>query len=176
ALFDPRTKITDAAGVVTVVVWPREDLKHPNAPTPDRTLLSQVCQWLDARRLVTTELYVIPPTYKKIAVAVGLQAKPGYGIEAVRRWAELVIRQYLAPLPPYGLHGGGWPLGRAIYGPELEAAALQVEGVQFIECLRLATWDEASGTWPEATGVAGVGTSSGCTPRENITLQPWEVP
>src|SRR5262249_27376192 len=70
-LFDPTTKIQDAAGVVTIVVWPREDLKNPNAPMSDRTLLGQVCQWLDARRLVTTELYVIPPTYRKIAVAVG---------------------------------------------------------------------------------------------------------
>ena len=47
----------------------------------------------------------------KIAVAVGLRAKPGYGIEAVRRWVELVLRQYLAPLPPYGPDGHGWPLG-----------------------------------------------------------------
>ena len=176
ALFDPRTKIQNAAGVVSVVVWPREDLKHPDAPMPDRTLLGQVCRWLDARRLVTTELYVIPPTYKKVAVAVGLQAKPGYGIEAVRRWVELVVRQYLAPLPPYGPSGGGWPLGRAVYGPELEAAALQVEGVQFIECLRLATWDAASGVWVEASAEATADASSGCAPREKITLQPWEVP
>ncbi len=176
ALFDPRTKADDAAGVVTVVVWPRVDLKHPNAPMPDRTLLSQVCRWLDARRLVTTELNVIPPTYRKIAVSVGLQAKPGYGIEAVRRWVELVIRQYLAPLPPYGPSGGGWPLGRAVYGPELEAAALQVEGVQFIECLRLAVWDEASGTWKEADAEASAATGAACAPRENIPLAKWEVP
>ena len=176
ALFDPRTKIDDAAGVVTVVVWPREDVKHPNAPRPDRTLITQVCKWLDARRLVTTELNVIPPTYKKIAVSVGLQAKPGYGIEAVRRWVELVIRQYLAPLPPYGPSGGGWPLGRAVYGPELEAAALQVEGVQFIECLRLAVWDDASQQWKEAEVDATSATSSACAPRENIALARWEVP
>jgi hypothetical protein len=173
-LFDPRTKIDNAAGVVTVVVWPREDAKHPNAPRPDRTLLSQVCRWLDARRLVTTELNVIPPTYRKIAVSVGLQAKPGYGIEAVRRWVELVIRQYLAPLPPYGPSGGGWPLGRAVYGPELEAAALQVDGVQFIECLRLAVWDEAGGTWKPAE--VETSTTTGCPPRENVPLDGWEVP
>jgi hypothetical protein len=174
-LFDPTSKDQNAAGVVSVVVWPREDLKNPNAPLPDRTLLSKVCAWLDARRLVTTELYVIPPTYKKIAVAVGLQAKPGYGIEAVRRWVELVIRQYLAPLPPYGPDGGGWPLGRAVFGPEIEAAALQVEGVQFIECLRLAIWDDASSKWIEAAATA-TPDADGCPPREKIDLQPWEVP
>ena len=173
-LFDPTSKAQDAAGVVSVVVWPAQDLKHPNAPVPDRALLRQVCSWLDARRLITTELYVIPPTYVQIAVSVGLQAKPGYGIEAVRRWVELVLRQYLAPLPPYGPDGQGWPLGRAVYGPELEAAALQVEGVLFIECLRLAGRDGA-GNWVEA-GTDGAAVTAGCLPRERITLQPWQVP
>ena len=34
--------------------------------------------------------------------------------------------------------GQGWPLGRRVHGPELEAAALQVEGVEFIEGLAVA--------------------------------------
>jgi hypothetical protein len=111
---------------------------------PDRTLLRRVCAWLDRRRLVTTELYVIPPTYVRIAVSVGLRVKPGYGIDAVRAWVERVIRQYLAPLPPYGPEGGGWPLGQRVYAPELEAAALQVEGVQYLEPegIAVARWGE----------------------------------
>ena len=151
----------EAAGVVSVVVWPREDRKRPNAPMADRTLLREVCEWLDARRLVTTELYVIPPTYRRIAVAVGLRAKPGYGIEAVRRWVELVLRQYLAPLPPFGPDGHGWPLGRAVYGPELEAAALQVEGVELLEGLSISAWDEAAQNVACARPCAGVAAAVG---------------
>lgn len=177
--LDPKTGSPDAAGVVSVVVWPAEDARHPNAPTPDRDLLRRVCAWLDTRRLVTTELYVIPPAYRRIAVAVGVRAKAGYGIEAVRRWVELVIRQYLAPLPPYGPEGEGWPLGRAIHGPELEAAALQVEGVWFVECLRIAEWvwnddARATGRWQEPAAEASV--ADGCQPRGKVELQPWEVP
>jgi hypothetical protein len=149
--FHPPTRRDDAAGVVTVVVWPQEDAAHPTAPVPDRRLLGAVCRFLDARRLVTTELYVVPPTYRKVAVAVGLVAKPGYGVEAVRRWVEQVLRQYLSPLPPFGPEGNGWPLGRRVHGPELEAAALQVEGVEYLEGLRVAGWDEAAGTWDEGT-------------------------
>lgn len=150
-VFHPPTRNPAAAGVVTVVVWPREDRQRPNAPLPDRTTLRTVCAWLDARRLVTTELYVVPPTYRRVAVAVGLQAKPGYGIEAVRRWVELVVRQYLAPVPPYGPSGGGWPLGRRVHGPELEAAALQVEGVEYLEGLDVAGWDETGRRWVRGT-------------------------
>ena len=160
---NPTAPFDEAAGVVSVVVWPREDRKRPNAPMANRTLLREVCEYLDARRLVTTELYVIPPTYRKIAVAVGLRAKPGYGIEAVRRWVELVLRQYLAPLPPYGPDGHGWPLGRQVYGPELEAAALQVEGVELLEGLAVSSWNDATGAWNAPV-------------RAPVLLQAWEVP
>jgi hypothetical protein len=156
--FYPPTKQQERAGVVSVVVWPREDALRPNAPLPDRNLLRAVCEWLDLHRLVTTELYVIPPTYHKVAVSVGLKVKPGYGVEAVRRWVELVLRQYLAPLPPYGPSGGGWPLGRLVHGPELEAICLQVEGVEFLENLKVAGWNGT--TWKE----------------ESVKLQPYEVP
>jgi hypothetical protein len=165
-LFHPKHTDTDrdVPGVVTVVVWPREDSRRPDAPMPDRTLLSAVCRFLDARRLVTTELYVIPPTYKKIAVSVGVQVKPGYGVEAVRRWVELVLRQYLAPLPPYGPSGEGWPLGRRVHGPELESAALQVEGVEFLHGLKVAYQDDAL-VWQQTLDSA-----------PTVTLKKWEVP
>jgi len=145
--FYPPTRTPERAGVVSVVVWPKDDPRRPNAPLPDRELLRAVCAYLDQRRLVTTELYVIPPIYRKVAVAVGVRVKPGFGVEAVRQWVELVLRQYLAPLPPYGPFGQGWPLGRRVHGPELEAAALQVEGVEFLEGLNVAGFNETTQAW-----------------------------
>lgn len=163
-LFHPPTKNLAAAGVVTVVVWPKEDRVHPNAPMPDKTQLSLVCRWLDSRRLITTELWVIPPTYKKIAVAIGVTVKPGYGVDAVRSWVELVIRQYLAPLPPYGPEGEGWPLGRKVIARELEAAALQVEGVRFLT---------------DGVKLAELGPDNSWVKRESpdeVLLDAWVVP
>lgn len=147
-LVAPQRPDDVSPGVVTVVVWPREDRRSPDAPLPDRTLLRSVCTWLDSRRLVTTELYVVPPVYREIAVSVGVEVKDGYGVEAVRRWVELVLRQYLAPLPPYGPEGGGWPLNRPVVAAELQAAALQVEGVQYLRGLRLAR-QRSDGVWEE---------------------------
>lgn len=157
-LFHPRTRATDAAGVVTVVVWPRHDPLHPDAPRPERGLLRRVHAHLDARRLVTTELYVVPPVYRVVAVSVAVQAKPGYSADGVRRWVELVLRQYLAPLPPFGPEGHGWPLGRRVHSPELQAAALQVEGVEYIAALGVAELAE-DGSWTGGT----------------VVLEQWEV-
>lgn len=136
--FDPVTHRFDAAGVVTVMIWPSADPRHPDAPTADATLLNAVCSQLDGRRLVTTELYVVPPAYHPVAVSVGLAVKTGYSTIGVRRWVEMILRQYLAPLPPFGPDGAGWPLGHRVHGPELEAAVLQVEGVDFVEGLKVA--------------------------------------
>lgn len=159
-LFHPPTQQTDAAGVVTVVVWPRVDIAYPEAPAPDRGLLRRVCAYLDARRLVTTELYVVPPAYRTIAVSIAVVVKPGFSADAVRRWVELVVRQYLAPLPPYGPDGHGWPLGKQVFGPELQAAALQVDGVDYLAALQIAE--------PDADG-------TGWDPTDPVVLEPWEV-
>lgn len=156
--FDPTTHAYEAAGVVTVMVWPTQDVHHPNAPRPDAALIRAVCAQLDDRRLVTTELFVVPPVYRPIALSVGLGVKDGYSPLGVRRWVELALRQYLSPLPPFGPDGGGWPLGHRVYAPELAAAAVQVEGVDFILELKLADL------------------SSGSPVLGDVQLEGWEVP
>jgi predicted phage baseplate assembly protein len=150
-----------AAGVVSVVIFPDEDLRSPASPRPDTALLRRVAAYLDPRRLVTAELYVIPPTYRQVAVSVGVQVQDGYQVDAVRRWVEQILRQYLAPLPPHGPAGGGWPLGRAIRRAELEAVAVQVEGVEYVEKELLLARPDGSGGW---------------MPSPLIELRRWEVP
>ncbi len=166
-LFDPHNPGTEVPGAVTVVVWPGSPAAgagSPDAPLPTRSQLDAVCGWLDARRLVTTELYVVPPTYRDIAVSVGVAVKPGYGTEAVRRWTEQLLHQYLSSVPPFGPEGSGWPLGRRVHGPELEAAVLQVEGVEYLDGLRLAVADPAA-----ASGYRELDPPT-------LVLAPYEVP
>jgi predicted phage baseplate assembly protein len=159
--FHPDTPTQRAAGVVTVVVFPAEDRRDPAAPEPDLALLRHTATYLNARRLVTTELYVVPPTYRPIAVSVGVRVRQGHQVDGVRRWVEQILRQYLAPVPPFGPDGDGWPMGRAVRRAELHAVAVQVEGVEFVEDLLLARID--------AQGTAA-------TPADLVTLQDWEVP
>lgn len=149
-LFHRGQPFVEAAGVVTVVVWPSADPLHPDAPEPDRGVLKRVCGFLDPRRLVTTELYVVPPEYVDVAVSASFEPKAGASPDAVRRWVEQIIRQYLSPMPPYGPEGEGWPLGRTVRAAELEAAALQVEGVLFLNGVSVARREE-DGSWVAGT-------------------------
>jgi predicted phage baseplate assembly protein len=164
-LFHPDTPGVERPGVVTVVVFPSEDLASPAAPMPDLALLRRVARWLNPRRLITTELYAVPPTYREIAVSVGVRVRDGYQVDAVRRWVELILRQYLAPVPPFGPDGRGWPLGRDVRRAELEAVAVQVEGVEYLEGeLQLAVGSRA----PDGAVTWTV------VPR--VDLLDWEVP
>ncbi|SFV16946.1 putative baseplate assembly protein [Pseudoduganella namucuonensis] len=158
-LFHAPDRSSPRAGTVSVMVWPARDAAHPNAPVPDRYQLRRVCEWLDTKRLITTELFVIPPTYRRIAIALAVKVRDGYGLDAVRDWVELILRQYLAPLPPYGPEGGGWPLGRRVLDRELEGVAMQVEGVEYVEGLRLAGFQ--AGAWQEL---------------QAVPMMAWEVP
>jgi hypothetical protein len=159
-LLQPDTPAVPAAGVVSVAVWPVEDTRNPGAPLPDRALLRAVSRHLDPRRLLTTELYVIPPEYRPLAVAAGVVVRDGYQVDAVRRWVELILRQFLAPVPPFGPDGHGWPLGRTVRRAELEAVAVQVDGVEYLEDLRLAV-PAGGGGWSD---------------QPLVTLERWMVP
>jgi len=155
-LLHPDAPQVRAAGVVSVVVFPDEDTRNPAAPLPDLGLLRRVAHHLDARRLVTTELYVIPPDYRRLSLSVGVAVRAGHQVDAVRRWVEQILRQYLAPLPPLGPDGRGWPLGRAVRRAELEAVAVQVEGVEVMTGLLM---EEPGGG-----------------PLELLPLERWQVP
>ena len=160
SLMHPDRPHVDTPGAVSVLVFPTEDLSAPQAPLPGLDLLRRVAQYLDERRLVTTEIYVVPPTYRPLAVSIGLAVRSGYQVDAVRRWVDTILRQYLAPLPPLGPDGSGWPLGRAVRIAELEAVAVQVEGVEFVTGSQLGE--------PDGSG--------GYDETDAVNLDRWEVP
>jgi Baseplate J-like protein len=150
-------------GVVTLIVLPAYDQLTPDTPTPDREMLRRVCAWLEPRRLVTTELYVTPPEYVPVDIAIAVEPEPGTGEETVRNWVELALRQHFAPLPPYGPAGAGWPFGRAVRDRDAEAAALRVEGVQVVnDVVVQGTEMAADGAATDVTGT--------------VLLHAWQLP
>jgi hypothetical protein len=137
SLFKPDAPGTEAAGVVTVMVVPRFDSVRPRWPTPDRQFLGMVCQYLDVRRLVTTELYVRGPVYLDTYLTIGIATQAGWFPDVVRQAVQSRMYEYLSSLPPGGAAGGGWELGRTILKKDLEAVATRVPGVAFVRSIQL---------------------------------------
>jgi hypothetical protein len=136
-LFLPGKPQEAAPGVVTVMVIPKFDALRPLWPTPDRLFLRRVCDHLDARRLVTTEIYVRAPQYVGVYVSVGIQVRGGFFLDVVREEVGKRLQGYLSALMPGGPDGKGWPLNKRLMKKDLEAVVTRVPGVEFVNSLEL---------------------------------------
>src|SRR5204863_10130034 len=89
----------DAPGAVTLMLVPRRDPDQPDAPRPDRLFLDAVCAWLDPKRLVTTEIFLRGPVYKRIWVSVGISVAADRSSAEVKQAVEQAVRAAVSPLP-----------------------------------------------------------------------------
>jgi hypothetical protein len=142
----------DAPGKVTLLVIPLYDAKQPEAPLPDQNFLQAICEYLEPRRLVTSELYLYGPTYVPIWISLGLQVQPGVSVAEVRERVKAAVRQFISPLPaaasgmpvdenaqPGSYASGikGWPLKKSVVDVELAAVVGRVPGVLAVTGVRL---------------------------------------
>jgi len=143
-----------AEGVVTVLVLPASDPTRPDAPTPGKLFLDTVCEYLDRRRLVTTEVHVRGPSYRDVCVSVGVEVVPGADAPPVHDRVRSALRTFLSPLEG-GFDEEGWPLQRAVEKRELLTMASRVSGVASVEEIRL-TESESEGEATEEVSMDGV--------------------
>src|SRR5207249_3472534 len=90
----------DAPGAVTLMIIPSYDPAHPDTPEPDRLFLDTICDYVDERRLVTTEVFLRGPDYRDIWISVGITVIAGYSAAVVREGVKNALRAFLSPLPP----------------------------------------------------------------------------
>jgi hypothetical protein len=115
---------------------------------PNQMFISAICDWLDSRRLMTTELFVRGPTYMPVWISVGINVVAGKSFAAVREAVERHIRRFLAPLRSedealrFPEMPKGWPLRRAVVDIELMAEISRVPGVASVSKLYLAKGGE----------------------------------
>jgi hypothetical protein len=137
-------------GALTVLVVPGHDIEQTTPPVPDRLFLDAICRWLDPRRLVTTEVFVRGPQYIRLAVSIGIVTMPGQVRAIVHRDVQAALREYLSPLvggpqtstdDDAAPHGTGWPLGVEVRSRDLEAVAVRVPGVRYVNDVRLGVLD-----------------------------------
>ena len=152
-------------GVVTVLVIPLYDQAQPEAPVPDRLFLDTVCQYLDPRRVITTEVHVAGPEYVPIWVSVGIDVVPGQDLAPVREAVKDILRQFLSPLYG-GFDGTGWPLQKTVEPLELLAVAARVPGVAKVNSVLVALETGAAQTAVSLTSLqlprlAGLSVQSG---------------
>jgi hypothetical protein len=157
----------DAPGAVTIMVIPKHDPIQPDAPLPDRLFLDTICDYINPRRLVTTEVYLRPPVYKPIWISVGINVVAGDAVSVaeVREVVRRELAAFLSPLPGAASERG-WPLRKPVVALELWAVASRVRGVSLVNGVLLAEGQNAPAPQVAMAGlelprVAGISVSPG---------------
>jgi predicted phage baseplate assembly protein len=132
-LANPRFPGVQVPGAVTVIIVP--DSEAPN-PQPSDGLLRTVCAFLESRRLLTTELFVVGPRYVSVSVEATVVARDDADPGRVRQDVERVLSGYLSPLSG-GDDGRGWPFGGAIRYSQVLQRVITVDGVDSVPTLVL---------------------------------------
>ncbi len=128
-------------GAVSVIVVPGR--RHPVVPAigtppprPSDGLLRMVCDHLEQRRLLTTEVYVLAPIYLPLEVQLQVVISDEADSRQVKEEVELALRTYFDPLLG-GDTGTGWPFGGAVRYSKVVQRVFRVVGVDSVPDLRL---------------------------------------
>jgi predicted phage baseplate assembly protein len=165
--FMPQQRRSNVPGVVSVMVLPyKENTEAPN-PRSDQPFIEKVFSYLDSRRPLATELYVIGCEYVTMGLSVGITVQDGQAYDQVVNDVRESLKRYLWSLPPDGPDGKGWPLGRSVKDRELEVVVARVAGVSSVAGINLFTGNKNS--WrklPRNNACDGV----------ELVLQSWQLP
>jgi predicted phage baseplate assembly protein len=137
-LYHPQFPTIPVPGVVSVIILPKAKpiAGRPFTPLPSQGLLRTVCAYLDARRLLTTELYVLAPTYQEIVVSVTVVPTADADSTIVWQGVQDALTRYFDPLTG-GDAGAGWGFGDTIRYSKVYQRVFSAPGVDSIEGLSL---------------------------------------
>lgn len=162
--FHPGYPCSAVAGAVTVFVvpWaPRGEAVDPGelvaAPMPDPGALAAVRAHLERARMVGTEVWVCPPRYRRVRLAVRVLGDP-VDPTSVRLRVDAALRRFLDPLEG-GDDRGGWP-----FGDPIRPSVLMREAVPEVEDSEIES---------VAIGLDGTAPSEDCS---EVLLGPHDLP
>lgn len=139
-LFDPADPATPKPGLVSVIVLPKG-----GAPL-SLALRNQVREYLDERRLVTTQIFVVETEFVPVDLTVTVVKTPEANLVELEATIQAVIREYYHPEfggdPARAVsyvagtsteRGSGWEFGRDVFRSEVFELLERIDGVDHVE-------------------------------------------
>jgi hypothetical protein len=150
------------------MVLPFKGSATPPNPRPDRPFLEAVHAYLDSRRPLGTELYVIGCQYRPLGLSVGVELLDGFNRDRVLLAIRTALFEFMWPLIPGDLSGQGWRLGKSVRDRDLETVVARVEGVRSVDRVNLFS-QQPGGSWSRVENPAQPS-------LVEIPLANWELP
>lgn len=134
--LDPLTQsLNEVDGAVTVVILPensKQDLVQPS-----EAQLRAVCEYLNRKRLITTELYVTGPRYVNFEkIQAEIKVAQNADLKAVADLVQAELLRYFHPLKG-GEDSKGWPFGEDVYFGNVYQLIQMIPGVNRVFGLQL---------------------------------------
>jgi len=120
----------EVPGIVTIIVVPKS-LNIDSEVKVSPGLIKTVYSFLEQKRLLGTELFVIPPEFEKITVEATVVIHPRYVSKTVEENVKKRLNSVLHPTKG-GAKGKGWDFGRTVYISEIYEMIDCVEGVDYV--------------------------------------------
>jgi predicted phage baseplate assembly protein len=115
--------------------------------TPREELMKLLAAKLEERRLLGTNIELLPVRLRGVSVVADVRVSPLADLERVQQDITHALYVYLNPViggSPDG-PGDGWPLGRVLNQGELFGIVYGINGVAFVNILRMYETDLRSG-------------------------------
>ncbi|HEY4943563.1 MAG TPA: putative baseplate assembly protein [Rhizomicrobium sp.] len=137
-LTNPQFDGVRVPGAVTVIVVPnaKRDPALPFKPVPSEGLLKTVCAYLDARRLLTTEVFVVGPSYQQVTITAQVIAENNVDTAVVQQQIDSALTTYFDAITG-GDDMNGWGFGDTIRYSKLYQRIFSVDGVDSVESLTI---------------------------------------
>ncbi|VAV97425.1 hypothetical protein MNBD_ALPHA04-1379 [hydrothermal vent metagenome] len=166
--FKPHQRLENMPGAVSVMVIPPSNRTKAPAPRPDRPLLESVHQWIDERRPLSTELYVVGTDYVPIGISVAVEISDNDRRDEILNNVTNTIHALIWPLAPGGTEGTGWKLGKTVDDRIVESMVARVPGVLTVAPVKLFEQRGSDTAWlrPQAD----------LDGRRLINLESWQLP
>jgi len=127
----------EVPGVVSLFVMPPAEPAFGSAPKPTAGLLADVFHYIEPRKMLGTELYVLSPQFIPVAISLSIEVMDNNRLTEIFQIVERNLLNSLWALAPGGFNGKGWPMGRELDTNELRTIASRSPDVLAVNHLRL---------------------------------------
>lgn len=169
-----QTVFGDAGAIARVHCLPERDLDRfdidhvieghitlvvlPCLPSDDTTALRNTLKrFLNQRRLITTRLHVVEPSYVQVTLSATLYLYDSANFRTVQAEAIRRIKAFFAPQNSQEFwQGQGYPFGGDIYISEIYQLLDDLPGVDYVEEVLLSNFDESRQQFNEQNQFIGL--------------------
>ncbi|WP_448573738.1 hypothetical protein [Trichothermofontia sp.] len=166
----PEAPSREAPGHISVVIVPAVSTSEPQ-PQPSLALRQSLWQWLDDRRLLTTQHHVVGPAYTPVQIAAELVLQEGAALPSrIRTQAIAALTQFFDPRTG-GEQGTGWPFGRSVHRSEVFELLDRLPGVDYVQTVTLQGNPDQTQVSLVAHGLVAIVVG----PSDIVIREAWEI-